>query len=431
MVDYSAPSPIASTDSGTTTNPNTPRPEHNEEHPAEPGQADVSSPQADQDESLSAEDGEVLEAKSSTSSDASRQRAHDIQPTWPRKVETKTPALAFWQSARRLDNIFLDLNWAPRGTSGSVFFKLRTGLRFEGGPSIRRDGHTSVYIFIHPERIRQLSFHTQPEEKPYGSNTVALEFSMSRAPALVVPSAYDNLDPGAEEVMKSLRELATQLSFTIYTSLPRRTLPVSWLQQLCTAVTDQKMSPILACANLRRLYRGQGAQLLEGDDLSKLFHKPPAYEDVGPRPPHAVQGESESPPFPCSAYCFHAHVSPAKGQKRRRSSSSESAFGSASRPMNPAAVEALLDSRLATHKREVAEMLADHQSQISLLLDGFKTELNERLDIREERLVVDRLTDLVAEKVQEEMEEVEERVMNTITSMPLQASLTFPDHHLY
>ncbi|KAL1880752.1 hypothetical protein Daus18300_001366 [Diaporthe australafricana] len=412
MVDHSATSPTASTDSGTTTNPNTPRPEHSEEHPAEPGQADVSSPQAGQDGSLSAEDGEVLEAKSSTSSDASHQKVHDIQPTWPSKVETKTPALASWQSARRLDNIFLDLNWAPRGTSGSVFFKLRASLRFEGGPSLRRDGHTSVYVFIDPERVRQLSFNTEPDEKPYGSNTVALEFNMSRAPALVLPSAYDNLDPGAEQVMKSLREIATQLSFTIYTSLPRRTLPVSWLQQLCTAVTDHKLSPILACANLRRLYRGQGAQLLEGDDLCKLFQSPPAYEDVGPRPPHAVQGEP-------------------KGQKRRRRSSSESASGSASPVMDRAAVETLLDSRLATHKREVAEMLADHKSQVSQLLDDFKTELNEKLDVREERLVVDRLTDLVAEKVQEEMEEVEERVMNTITSMPLQASLTFPDHHLY
>ncbi|KAI3401213.1 hypothetical protein diail_11919 [Diaporthe ilicicola] len=414
MVSYSAPSPTApsptaSTNSGTTTNPNTPRPEHDQEHPADVGQADVSSPQPVQDESSSGEDGEIVEGNSS-SSDASRQRAHDIQPTWPRKVETKTPALAFWHPSHRLDNIFLDMNWAPRDTSGSVFFKLRTSLRFEGGPSVRRDGHTSVYIFIHPERVRHLSFNTQPDRKPFGPNTVALDFGMSRAPALVLPSAYDYLGPEAEEVMKSLRELATQLSFTIYTSLPRRTLPISWLQQLCTAVTDQKLSPILACANLRRLYRGQGAQLLEGDNLSEPFPDPPAYEDVGPRPPHAAQGET-------------------KGKKRRRSSSSESASESASKPMNRAAVEALLDSRLATHKREVGEMLAVHKSQISQLLSDFKTELDDKLDTREERLVVDRLTDLVAEKVQEEMEEVQERLLLMVARTTTQIVVTMEESH--
>lgn len=94
-------------------------------------------------------------------------------------------------------------------------------------------------------------------------------------------------------------------------------------------------------------------------------------------------------------------------------------------------MEALLDDRLDKHKREVHELLATHRSEVSRMLSDFKTELDKKLDAREDRLAVDRLSGLVAEKVEEEMEGLQERVLDSITSMPLQASLTFPDHHLY
>lgn len=99
--------------------------------------------------------------------------------------------------------------------------------------------------------------------------------------------------------------------------------------------------------------------------------------------------------------------------------------------MSLTSVEALLDNRLDKHRREVHELLATHRSQLSQMLGDFKTELDKKLDAREDRLVVDRLSGLVAEKVEEEMAGVQERVLDSITSMPLQASLTFPDHHLY
>lgn len=86
---------------------------------------------------------------------------------------------------------------------------------------------------------------------------------------------------------------------------------------------------------------------------------------------------------------------------------------------------------LDAHKREVTELLACHRSQVLQMLNDFKAELDDKLDAREEQLVGDRLSDLVAEKVEEQVGEMEERVMESITSRPLQASLTFPDHHLY
>lgn len=293
MVTDSTSSPTASACSGTPTNPNTPLPDHGAEQSPERGGTSLSCPQPGQDESVSVSSRDASDGKSSTSSDASRRRLHDIQPTWPRKVETKTPALALWQSTRRLEGMFFEINWTPHNTSGSAFFKLRMGMRLEGGPSARRDGQVSVFVFIYPERVDQLSFNVEPDDRPFGANTMALAFNMNRAPALVLPSTYDHVGQGDEEKIKSLRELTAQLSFTVYTSLPRRTLPLTWLRQLCTAITDHKLSSILACSSLVRLYRGRGAQLLEGDDLSEPVPEPPAYKDVGPRPPHL--SESQSP----------------------------------------------------------------------------------------------------------------------------------------
>lgn len=117
--------------------------------------------------------------------------------------------------------------------------------------------------------------------------------------------------------------------------------------------------------------------------------------------------------------------------------------------MDRAAVEALLNARLdtqqaehmsrvaelrASHKAEVAELLSAHRREISQLLTALKTELSVKLEGSETRVrqdVVGGLADFVVEKIHEEMGDVEDRVMDKITSMPLQASLTFPDHPLY
>ena len=94
-------------------------------------------------------------------------------------------------------------------------------------------------------------------------------------------------------------------------------------------------------------------------------------------------------------------------------------------------METLLDDRLNAHKREVDELLARHRSWVLQRLKDFKAELDGKLDAREEGLVEDRLSDLVADKVKEKMGEVEDRVMESITSRPLQAFLTFTDHPIY
>lgn len=294
MANYSAPSPTASAASGTTTNPNTPCAEHQDQEVSEAAQADVASLRPDSNNVSPSANEKAIEIFSSSSSDTSRGPVCDIQPTWPRKVDqTKTRALACWQPANRLENVFLDIHWAPRGNTGGALFKLHTGLHLEGAPSARRDGRVSAYIFIYPERIRRLSLDEHPQEAPFGTNTIALTFDMSTPSALVLPKTYHGLGRGAEDAMNSLRGIAGQLSLTVYAALPRRLFPVTWMRQLCASITAQRMSTIAACANLVNFHQGRGAQVLEGaklrkhEDGDKVSSRPPAYEDAGPSPPLA------------------------------------------------------------------------------------------------------------------------------------------------
>lgn len=88
----------------------------------------------------------------------------------------------------------------------------------------------------------------------------------------------------------------------------------------------------------------------------------------------------------------------------------------------------------AAHKAEVVELLSAHKSGIVELVTALKTELADKLDGSEARVrqdVVDGLAEFITEQVQDEMGGVEDRVMDKITSMRLQASLTFPEHPIY
>lgn len=283
MSDASIPASPPSTASGGTTLPNTPRQEHEERVMA------VSDPPT-ANQSLLLE-GEEFSGESETPFDelsSSDQRTHDIRLTWPRRVDqSKIPALVCWSPAQRLDDMSLDIHWSPRGNAGNAFFRLHISSQLDGAPTNRRDGRTNLYVFIYPERIQQLSLDVCPKEKWLGPNTVALQFNMSRPPALVLPKNALGHDAWAS--IKKLRGFARQLSFTLYAAIPRRSLPLPWVQQLCTAVSNERLSSIMALANTKSLYGGHGAEVIEGESLpeSELESNdvpaahPPAYDDVG------------------------------------------------------------------------------------------------------------------------------------------------------
>lgn len=274
-------SPAASTIPGTTTTLHTPPPDD-----------------AQSDERNVAPGGQSMDDVTSSLADSCSQRGQEIQPTRPSKIDqTNIRAHVFWQREQHMGNILLDLHWA--GHHNRAFFRLHTSLRLEGAPAASRRGLINAYIFIYPERIRRLSFTALPQHSPFGPATMALTFELSRRPALVLPKTYTSLGQGAEEAVRSLRSLIQQFDFTVYSSLPSKSLSHTWLQQFCNDITEQKFSTIASLANLNTLYQGQGAQVIEGDDLLEpvddqnnalVAQELPAYQETDPSIPLACSG---------------------------------------------------------------------------------------------------------------------------------------------
>lgn len=77
----------------------------------------------------------------------------------PRVVNV--PAVASWLPDCRLEKVFLDMHWISQGHNTGAFFKIHTRVQLNGTTSTRRDGSTSIFIFIPPERIRQLFIDPQ------------------------------------------------------------------------------------------------------------------------------------------------------------------------------------------------------------------------------------------------------------------------------
>lgn len=113
--------------------------------------------------------------------------------------------------------------------------------------------------------------------------------------------------------------------------------------------------------------------------------------------------------------------------------------------MSCAAVEELLNHRLATQlqairdmqndfKAEITELLCKHESNVLETLAEHKVEVLNAIgssEVRVSNAVIDGVSDLVDEKILEEAEEIQASIMERITSMPLRAELPFPEHPLY
>ncbi|KAL7917623.1 hypothetical protein ACQKWADRAFT_306398 [Trichoderma austrokoningii] len=433
-------SPTASTASGSTTNPNTPRScellaedaqaedAQAEDSQAEDAQAEDSQAEDAQAEDSQADDSQAEEQDVATGNQAAAvDVAHsspesspggrfcDIQPTWPKTIDrTRLNAQVCWLD-QTLDNIRLDIHWT--GEHDRAFVKLYTVLHLEGAPGASRQDLINAYIFIYPERICQLSFTSQPQHEPFGPPTVALTFDLSRPPALILPGTYTAFGPGAESTMLSLRRLVRQTCFTVFASIPERVLSSSWLQRFCRDISDHKYTTIASLANLKPLYQGHDAQVVEGDAL-----------------PETVSGEGEAAAPAAQALPVYQEAQPSStppSTKRKRSDDGSSATD---HDFALTGLAAMLDSRFAAHERRVGAMLSAHEDKLSEMLSAHLGKVDEQLVGMEDRVrndVEDKFTDSLNTMVQEGMDEVQESVMAQITSMPLKAYLAFPDHPVF
>lgn len=438
--------PTTPGDSGSSTNPNTPRQEDCL------SQAAIQAPSPLH--SLQSKDSDVL------------------NPSPPVHVPfetirlTYTPARALWQPDGRAEKLYLDIHWVPHGSETGAFFKIHTRIQSDGANSLRRDGDVSVYMLIPPERIHRLSYDTQPDHKPFGPNTAALTFDMARPPALVVPKTSFFLLPKAEHPAEPLYTLSAQPSFVVYVNIPERKLAPTLLLQLCNVVSNHEIASLerVGFRLVGTLYQGRGGHVLDEGraaiSAERENARPPFYDDTDLEPPPAFTGKfwrgprnahAEMPTAPGHEYEASSprpEITDAIAQmkrKRARASSSVSAGEPATQMMDRASLEALLDTRFRAHKLEVRELhvaheakilelLSSHRAKTRKLLSDLEARIADKTGSSEERVrdhVVDGISDVVHEKVWEMADEVREDIMDSITSMRLQAVLAFPDHPLY
>lgn len=228
----------------------------------------------------------------SPKSTTSGENTGDIQPTWPKSIDvTKVNAIASWHD-HRLPNLFLDLHWHP--ASHKAFFKLRATVALRDG-AVRRDGRTSIYLYIYPERIRELSVDSNPIEKMLGAETLLLRFKLDRPSALVLPnSPCEPKNRTASDAMNAFRALAQQTCFSVYATIPRKKLSVKRLRELCVAASDAGLASLATRASTASLYQGKGGEIVEGNALASSATDPPAPDEPPPRYTEPPPAESVS-----------------------------------------------------------------------------------------------------------------------------------------
>lgn len=421
-----SPPPVSS---GTTTNPNTPRPnpepdiEHDEHVAHTPGQTGPDQSPTRHANIENTPTGAHASPPSSPSPKSTSSGAPSlghIEPTWPKKIDlTKISALAAWEKGQSLPGLLFDMHWVP--SSNKAFFELRASVQLKHAPGRRRDGRTNIFIHIYPERIHQLSFEADPADKMLGQDTIALVFTLSRPPALVLPPTQcEPKNTSSGNILTSLFQLARQTSWTVYAAVPPRSLSAARIRRLCAAVSEPSAGSIAAFTSAATLYQGQGGKIIEGDSLAPgtASSSDPTGREVHDDPPKYEESGS-APVYPGLD----------KGKKRLRRSSSPSTSHEQKLP-GPVGIEALLNSRLsaleqrfddalAAHRKEMVELVGQAEARI---MDTLRKEIGEQSG---------ELEDSLDKRVKEEMAELEETVMRNISEAPLQATLTFPAHPWY
>ncbi|KAI1734975.1 hypothetical protein F4680DRAFT_436594 [Xylaria scruposa] len=353
---------------------------------------------------------------SGSDSDADTASIHPTTFTSDSNIDiTAQPAVIKWHTPdgedQCLSHLKLDLHYDVR--SSKAFFKLRATVALKSHP---RSRNTTVFLFVHPERIRALVLDDSPctaEARTLGPETVCLHFELSRLPVLVVPS--ESLDPRnqtSRNLLDSLRAVVQQASFSVYAKIPCRRLPRQRLLALCGAVSRNELRSIAAHSNASSLYAGAGGKFIEGDSLIRAgiaavtegqasaieppVENPPSYDEVAPGPPPAV-------PNP---------------HKRRRSSTSEPKPASLER-LDRKYIEDIcahmIDNKLGQLKRDVAKQLRDLENRVIDYVDEQlitqRQEITNDIGLQTEEEYYGLKLDLES-YVREEVQEAEGRILD-------------------
>lgn len=249
--------------SGRTTNPNTPR-----------------SPEGALPEVFEEVSEGTASFKTTTTTSSASSSDHDLHPTWPTSLDVADiPAMANWGPSDQplldtsLGNLWFDLHWHI--SSHIAFFTLHASTIRRKRKTRGRGGRAVFYIYIRPDRIRQLSLDTKPSTRPLGVDSLLLSFELIKPLPLIVPMNIGDQDKDTRELMDLCHRLASQTSFRLHINISGKRLAVQELQQLCAAACGARLLSSDRHGRIDTLYHGQGGRIVEG----ATWEPPPLYSE--------------------------------------------------------------------------------------------------------------------------------------------------------
>lgn len=221
--------------------------------------------------------------------------ASEPETTAPRQDTTSSndinvsaaPAAVTWDGhTQPLTDVTCDIRrYAP---SNTAFVKLRATVALKAPAPAK----TSIFLFLHPERIRTVALDESPESTPQetvkkklGQNTYCLRFTLERPADLVGPASPENITPknrASAEILLHLRSLARETNFTVH--LPAKVASKTRLLLLCEAASGHELTSITWQADMTCLYGGKGGRVI-GDAPEAPSANPPSYDELEPGPP--------------------------------------------------------------------------------------------------------------------------------------------------
>ncbi|KAG8166277.1 hypothetical protein KVR01_004829 [Diaporthe batatas] len=296
------------------------------------------------------------------------------------------PAVVTWGGHSPLSDVTCDVR--RYASNNTAFIKLRATLLLKVPASL--PSKTSLFLFIHPERIQELVLDEPSEFPPHeavkkklGQDTCCLRFTLDRPASLVGPASPEKTTPknkSSGELLRHLQSLARETNFTVH--LPAKVVTKARLQSLCVAATRHGLKAIPWQADLTCLYGGKGGRLIE-DGLEAPPAEPPSYDELEPGPPMppASQGSTSQGP----------------SKKRRRGSD-----GSDAQPVDLALMEAMCRKIMGEMKAELKQEMSDQLHQLETRI----------MDCLEERLAEE--TARVEEHVDQQLLEVRDETTDEI-----------------
>lgn len=215
------------------------------------------------------------------------------------------PAAVTWDGcAQPLSDVTCDIR--RYASPNTAFIKLRATVALKAPAPAK----TSIFLFVHPERIQAVGLDESPEptsqeavKKKLGQNTYCLRFTLDRPAALVGPAGPEHMAPknkSSGETLNHLRSLARETKFAVY--LPAKVVTKARLLSLCEAASSHELKSITWQADMSCLYGGKGGWLIN-DAPEAPSANPPSYDELEPGPPMPPIKDGKlcaTPPVLCS-----------------------------------------------------------------------------------------------------------------------------------